>query len=73
MSRWLSGTMDASSATAPATTGDATDVPDRERQPPPMRLPCTSRPYAMTSGLLPPNPECLHSWKLIVNLAGHTF
>ena len=45
-----SGTTLASRHTAPATTGDATDVPDRLRQPPWIRLPSTSRPYATTSG-----------------------
>ena len=45
-----SGTTLASRQTAPATTGDATEVPDRLRQPPWMRLPITSRPYATTSG-----------------------
>ena len=45
-----SGTTLASRQTAPATTGDATEVPDRLRQPPWMRLPRTSRPYATTSG-----------------------
>jgi hypothetical protein len=45
-----SGTTLARRQTAPATTGEATDVPDSERQPPWMRLPITSRPYATTSG-----------------------
>jgi len=48
--RLASGTTDASRHTAPATTGDATLVPDSERQPPSMRLPITSLPYATTSG-----------------------
>ena len=37
-----SGTTEANKVTAPATTGDATDVPDRERQPPDILLPNTS-------------------------------
>ena len=45
-----SGTVDARRQTAPATTGEATDVPDRLRQPPCILLPITSRPYATTSG-----------------------
>lgn len=44
------GTTLASRHTAPATTGDATLVPDRLLQPPWMRLPITSLPYATTSG-----------------------
>ena len=45
-----SGTVEARRQTAPATTGEATDVPDRLRQPPCILLPITSRPYATTSG-----------------------
>ena len=45
-----SGTVDARRQTAPATTGEATDVPDRLLQPPCILLPMTSRPYATTSG-----------------------
>ena len=40
----------ASRQTAPATTGEATLVPDRDLQPPWILLPITSLPYAMTSG-----------------------
>lgn len=47
---------DASTHSAPATTGAATDVPDSDRQPPPMADPCTSLPYATTSGLTRPAP-----------------
>lgn len=44
------GTTLASRHTAPATTGEATLVPDRLLQPPWILLPSTSRPYATTSG-----------------------
>lgn len=42
--------------TIPVTTGDATDVPDRTRQPPPAVAAFTSLQYAITSGLLRPKP-----------------
>ena len=48
------GTVDASSVTAPATTGLATEVPLRLRHPPWILLPITSRPYATTSGFTLP-------------------
>lgn len=44
------GTTLANKHTAPATTGEATLVPDRLLQPPCILLPSTSRPYATTSG-----------------------
>ena len=44
------GTTLASRHTAPATTGDATLVPDRLLHPPWILLPSTSLPYATTSG-----------------------
>ena len=44
------GTTLAKRHTAPATTGEATLVPDRLLQPPCILLPNTSRPYATTSG-----------------------
>ena len=53
-SRSAAGTTEASSATAPVTTGDATEVPDSERQPPCILEPHTSLPYATTSGLTRP-------------------
>ena len=52
--RFSTGTTDASSVTAPATTGDATDVPLRLLHPPAIFDPMTSRPYATTSGLTRP-------------------
>ena len=48
------GTTLASRHTAPATTGDATLVPDRLLQPPWILLPNTSLPYATTSGCMNP-------------------
>jgi hypothetical protein len=51
------GSVDASSAAAPATTGEATDVPDSCRHPPSMRAPDTSLPKATTSGLTLPAPR----------------
>ena len=50
------GTTDARSVTAPATTGDATDVPERLRHPPAIFDPITSRPYATMSGFTLPYP-----------------
>lgn len=44
------GTVLASRQIAPATTGEATLVPESERQPPWILLPITSLPYATTSG-----------------------
>lgn len=46
----------ASSATAPATTGEATDVPDNDRQPPLTLLPFTWLPYVTISGFKRPYP-----------------
>jgi hypothetical protein len=52
--RRSSGTVLASRHTAPATTGLATLVPLRLRQPAVILLPVTSLAYAITSGLMRP-------------------
>lgn len=51
------GRVDASSAAAPATTGEATEVPLSCLQPPSMRAPETSLPNATTSGFMRPAPR----------------
>ena len=51
-----SSIVDARSVTAPATTGEATEVPERLRHPPRILLPMASLPYATTSGLILPYP-----------------
>jgi hypothetical protein len=52
-----SGTVLARSATAPATTGEATEVPDRTLHPPRMLDPRTACPNATMSGLTRPEPK----------------
>jgi hypothetical protein len=59
--------VDASREAAPATTGLATLVPLRVRQPVVILLPDTSLPYAITSGLMRPEHTTQYD---ITRLAG---
>eukprot|EP01083_Nonionella_stella_P090768 253645_1 len=54
--RFSFGIDDISNATAPATTGDATEVPDSSLHSPEMDGPFTRLPYAKTFGLTRPYP-----------------